>query len=91
MTFIKISKSKQINNFFLDNNTFFCRAPDNLSEVLIRTHNDKWIVGRKSDQREFFVVFDYKNSLLIEINGNSFLLTFLYINKIKCRRSKETE
>eukprot|EP00026_Physarum_polycephalum_P005608 Phypoly_transcript_05643.p1 GENE.Phypoly_transcript_05643~~Phypoly_transcript_05643.p1 ORF type:complete len:468 (+),score=65.36 Phypoly_transcript_05643:144-1547(+) len=39
------------------------------SEVLIRTATDRWIVGRKSDQREFFVFFDQRNANLLEING----------------------
>jgi hypothetical protein len=41
-----------------------------ISEVLIRNQEDQWVVGRKSDQREFYVIFEHKNSHLIEINGS---------------------
>ncbi len=37
----------------------------------MRTQNDGWVVGRKSDQREFYVIFDQKNANLLEINGPS--------------------
>jgi len=65
-----------------DIHTDFEKAPENLSEVLIRTQNDRWIVGRKSDQREFFVIFDHKNSLLIEINEEVKKLSSTYFNNI---------
>lgn len=47
----------------------FERQPSVPSEVLIRTASDKWLVGRKSDQREFYVFFDSKNANLLEVNG----------------------
>lgn len=56
---------KMLNDIHSD----FEKSPENISEVLVRTQNDKWVVGRKSDQREFYVIFDNKNSHLIEING----------------------
>ena len=31
--------------------------------------SDCWIVGRKSDQRELFVILNQKNANLIEIDG----------------------
>jgi hypothetical protein len=37
---------------------------------MVRTQNDGWVVGRKSDQREFYVIFDQKNANLLEINGS---------------------
>ena len=50
--------------------------------------SDCWVVGRKSDQREFFVILNQKNANLIEINGK-FLLTYnfrqltaLYFKKV---------
>lgn len=52
------------------------------SEVLIRTATDKWIVGRKSDQREFFVFFDSKNANLLEINEEVKKLSSLYFTNI---------
>ena len=36
---------------------------------MVRTQDDGWIVGRKSDQREFYVIFDQKNANLLEVNG----------------------
>ena len=47
----------------------FETSPEGICEVLVRTHNDRWIVGRKSEQREFYIIFDnMKNSNLMEIN-----------------------
>jgi hypothetical protein len=42
-----------------------------VTELMVRTQNDGWVVGRKSDQREFYVIFDQKNANLLEINGSS--------------------
>lgn len=39
----------------------------------MRTQNDGWVVGRKSDQREFYVIFDQKNANLLEINGSFYV------------------
>lgn len=41
---------------------------DEAGETLMRTMSDCWVVGKKSDQREFYVVINQKNSNLIEIN-----------------------
>jgi len=60
----------------------FEKSPENISEVLIRTQNDRWIVGRKSDQREFYVIFDHKNSHLIEINEEVRKLSTTYFGNI---------
>jgi len=38
----------------------------NLNELYIGTQNG-WIVGKKSDQREFYIVFDQKTATLLEI------------------------
>jgi hypothetical protein len=38
------------------------------SEVILKTRGDWWVVGRKSDQREFFVILNQKNANLIDIN-----------------------
>ena len=40
-------------------------------ETIIKTCTDCWVVGKKSDQREFYVVLNQKNANLIEINGMS--------------------
>lgn len=38
-------------------------------ETIVKTTSDFWVVGKKSDQREFYVVINQKNANLIEING----------------------
>ena len=38
--------------------------------------SDCWIVGRKSDQRELFVILNQKSANLIEIDGEWFELDF---------------
>ena len=38
-------------------------------ETFVKTMADCWIVGRKSDQRELFVILNQKNANLIEIDG----------------------
>ncbi|XP_033735365.1 vacuolar fusion protein CCZ1 homolog [Pecten maximus] len=37
-------------------------------ETIVKTTGDSWVVGKKSDQREFYVVINQKNTNLIEIN-----------------------
>eukprot|EP01119_Soliformovum_irregulare_P002749 TRINITY_DN13004_c0_g1_i1.p1 TRINITY_DN13004_c0_g1~~TRINITY_DN13004_c0_g1_i1.p1 ORF type:complete len:451 (-),score=121.75 TRINITY_DN13004_c0_g1_i1:246-1577(-) len=69
---------KMLNDIHSD----FENSPENLSEILVRTQNDKWIVGRKSDQREFYVIFEHKNSHLIEINEEVRKLSSAYFYNI---------
>ena len=38
-------------------------------ETIVKTTSDCWVVGKKSDQREFYVVLNQKSANLIEING----------------------
>jgi hypothetical protein len=51
-----------------------------LSEILIS--NEGWIVGRKSDQREFYILFDEKNANLLEINDEVKKLSAIYFRDI---------
>ena len=44
----------------------------------MKTMSDCWIVGRKSDQRELFVILNQKNANLIEIDGNWFHIKYNY-------------
>ncbi|CAH1794456.1 unnamed protein product [Owenia fusiformis] len=37
-------------------------------ETIVKSITDCWVVGKKSDQREFYVVINQKNANLIEIN-----------------------
>jgi len=63
----------------------FEKSTDNISEVIIRTADDRWIVGRKSEQREFFVIFDNARGTsthLIDINEQVRKLSQTYFNNI---------
>jgi len=61
----------------------FDRMPS-LSEVILHlgTQNDGWIVGRKSDQREFYIIFDQKSANLLEINEEVKKLSSTYFKDI---------
>ena len=37
-------------------------------ETIVKTYRDQWVVGKKSDEREVYVVIHQKNANLIEIN-----------------------
>lgn len=51
-----------------DMNADLLKASDD-SETIVKTQSgDCWVVGKKSDQREFYVVISQKNANLIEIN-----------------------
>jgi len=60
----------------------FEASKEGINEVLIRTQNDGWVVGKKSDQREFYVIFDQKSANLIEINEEVKKLSSTYFNNI---------
>ena len=45
-------------------------------EMFVKTCGDSWVVGKKSDQREFYVVVNQKTANLIEINGEPFSFFF---------------
>ena len=36
---------------------------------MVKTASDFWVVGKKSEQREFYVVINQRSANLIEING----------------------
>lgn len=46
----------------------------------MKAMSDYWVVGKKSDQRELYVILNQKNANLIEVNGKDwvFLITFKY-------------
>eukprot|EP01118_Nematostelium_gracile_P018295 TRINITY_DN8091_c0_g1_i1.p1 TRINITY_DN8091_c0_g1~~TRINITY_DN8091_c0_g1_i1.p1 ORF type:complete len:444 (-),score=113.32 TRINITY_DN8091_c0_g1_i1:1241-2572(-) len=69
---------KMLNDIHAD----FEKSPEKVSEMLIRTQNDRWVVGKKSDQRELYVIFDHKNSHLIEINDEVRKLCNTYFSNI---------
>ncbi|KAK6170283.1 hypothetical protein SNE40_018709 [Patella caerulea] len=51
-------------------------------ETIVKTASDFWVVGKKSDQREFYVVINQKNANLIEINEEVKKLCSTHLNSI---------
>ncbi|XP_015763387.1 PREDICTED: vacuolar fusion protein CCZ1 homolog [Acropora digitifera] len=51
-------------------------------ETYVKTMSDCWIVGRKSDQREIFVILNQKNANLIEIDEEVRRLGITQFNNI---------
>ncbi|KAH0631947.1 hypothetical protein JD844_019859, partial [Phrynosoma platyrhinos] len=51
-----------------DINSDFTRVDDD-EEIIVKAMSDYWIVGKKSDQRELYVILNQKNANLIEVNG----------------------
>jgi Intu longin-like domain 3 len=43
-------------------------------ELMVKTSTDCWVVGKKCDQREVYIIVNQKNANLIEINGNNYCL-----------------
>lgn len=67
--------------FIADIHGDFAKTSSDL-EVIMKTQSDYWVVGRKSDQREFFVILNQKNANLIEINEEIRKLSAIYFNSI---------
>lgn len=42
---------------------------DEDEEIIVKALSDYWVVGKKSDQRELYVILNQKNANLIEVNG----------------------
>lgn len=38
-------------------------------ELVVKTSQDHWVVGRSGDGREFYVVVSHKNANLVEVTG----------------------
>lgn len=47
---------------------FFLRVDED-EEIIVKAMTDYWVVGKKSDQRELYVILNQKNANLIEVNG----------------------
>lgn len=45
------------------------RRVDEDEEIIVKAMTDYWVVGKKSDQRELYVILNQKNANLIEVNG----------------------
>ncbi|XP_041073742.1 vacuolar fusion protein CCZ1 homolog isoform X2 [Polyodon spathula] len=50
-----------------DINSDFSRVDDD-EEIIVKAMTDYWVVGKKSDQRELYVILNQKNANLIEVN-----------------------
>uniref|UniRef100_A0A452TV48 CCZ1 homolog, vacuolar protein trafficking and biogenesis associated n=1 Tax=Ursus maritimus TaxID=29073 RepID=A0A452TV48_URSMA len=50
-----------------DINSDFTRVDED-EEVIVKAMSDYWVVGKKSDQRELYVILNQKNANLIEVN-----------------------
>ncbi|XP_043945636.1 vacuolar fusion protein CCZ1 homolog isoform X1 [Protopterus annectens] len=50
-----------------DINSDFARVDDD-EEIIVKAMSDFWVVGKKSDQRELYVILNQKNANLIEVN-----------------------
>ena len=57
---------------------YFHRANED-GEVFMKTLTDCWVVGRKSDQRELYVVLNQKNANLIDVNGKGIMTVLLLV------------
>jgi hypothetical protein len=51
-----------------DMNTDLGRGIGNDGETIVKTCRDQWVIGKKSDEREVYVVIHQKHANLIEIN-----------------------
>jgi len=38
-------------------------------ELIVKTTSDCWVIGKRCDKREVYIVITHKNANLIEING----------------------
>ncbi|KAK7080846.1 hypothetical protein SK128_005059 [Halocaridina rubra] len=47
------------------------------SELVVKTSQDHWVVGRSGDGREFYVIVSHKNANLVEVTGKSFRAHFI--------------
>lgn len=55
---------------------------DDDGETMVKTTSDFWVVGKKSEQREFYVVINQRSANLIEINDEIKRLCNTYLNSI---------
>jgi len=51
-----------------DINTDLGREEGSDGETIVKTYRDQWVVGKKSDEREVYIVIHQKHANLIEIN-----------------------
>ncbi len=41
------------------------------SEMSVKLHNDYWVIGKRADQREVYIVLSQRNFGLLEASGES--------------------
>jgi hypothetical protein len=68
--------------YLTDMHSDFNTESDQDSEIVLKTEGDCWVVGRQSDQREFFVILNQKNANLIEINEEIRRLSLTHFGNI---------
>lgn len=55
---------------------------DEDEEIIVKAMTDYWVVGKKSDQRELYVILNQKNANLIEVNGRSSAILNGYVQQV---------
>lgn len=58
-------------NVLFDGSFYLSPRVDEDEEIIVKAMTDYWVVGKKSDQRELYVILNQKNANLIEVNGTS--------------------
>uniref|UniRef100_A0A4W4F9S2 CCZ1/INTU/HSP4 first Longin domain-containing protein n=1 Tax=Electrophorus electricus TaxID=8005 RepID=A0A4W4F9S2_ELEEL len=64
-----------------DINCDFARVDED-EEIIVKAMTDYWVVGKKSDQRELYVILNQKNANLIEVNDEVKRLCSTQFNNI---------
>jgi hypothetical protein len=52
------------------------------SEIVLRTTEGTWIVAKKADERELFIVFENSNDTLLDVEQHCRLLSTTYLSSI---------
>ena len=45
------------------------RSTEQISEIVVKTATDYWVVAKRSEQRDFYVVLFKKDATILDING----------------------
>jgi len=48
-------------------------------ELIVKTTSDCWVIGKRCDKREVYIVITHKNANLIEINGMIYVDYVCYV------------
>ncbi|KYQ91083.1 hypothetical protein DLAC_07987 [Tieghemostelium lacteum] len=74
--------TKDILKILNDIHADFETSSENISETIIKTQTDRWIVAKRIDFREFYFIFDNKNTTLLEIDEEVKNLTNKYFKNL---------